>query len=189
MSALLFSASAVFILEAKKSLLLFHCSSIVIVLVLPGGDESTVCCSWEGANGRLWVKFSLCDSLDRGCCWAGKLSWGSGSPDAKGGPKSASRACSFREGLWKQKQNIASRMQVGQDREKEAFHIMLRNLEQSFQNLFTLFWSRVWLGKDLQDEVRRVVLSSSWKRYESKRRIQLYKQAACLTYEEQNTSL
>lgn len=52
-------------------------------------------------------------------------------------------------------------MQVGQDREKAAFHIMLRNLEQSFKNLFTLFWSRVWLGKDLQDEFRKVVLSSS----------------------------
>lgn len=47
----------------------------------------------------MWVKHGLCSSVQRGCCWAGRLSRAWGSVGAGRGPMSASRAWSLSEGL------------------------------------------------------------------------------------------
>lgn len=101
---------------------LLHCTSLP--LSLPGCDESTEPCSWTGAEGgewrsRLWFKCRLGSSVKAGLWWTGRLSWVCGSTGVGGEPRSASKACSLREGLWKQKQNMASGMQTGRDRRSQ----------------------------------------------------------------------
>lgn len=99
---------------------LFSSMSWINMSVLPGCDGSTICWSWAGGDSggwrsSLWVIYRLFSSAERGCCWAGRLSWAWGSTGASRGPKSASRACSLRDGLWKQKQNMSSGMRTCRD--------------------------------------------------------------------------
>lgn len=89
----------------------------VIATVSPGCDGSSICWSWAGGDGgacrsSLWVIYRLFSSAERGCCWAGRLSWVCGSTGGSREPKSASRACILRDGLWKQKQNMSSGRQT-----------------------------------------------------------------------------
>lgn len=179
--------------------IIFSVYQCFIITVLPACDDSSVCWSWAGGEGgrwrsSLWVR--LCSSVERGCCcWAGRLSWASGSPVGGRDPKSPSRACSLREGLWKQKQNIASRDADGQRQEKpercvvvcvervfsvshaawESCEVLWNNFSLSRQKKYS--GAEAWLGRELQDEVRWVIASSSWGRNESKGRIQHYEQA------------
>lgn len=150
--------------------------------LLPGGDGSSICWSWAGGDGgacrsSLWVTYRLFSSAERGCCWAGRLSWVCGSTDGSREPKSASRACILRDGLWKQKQNMSSgRQTCGHTGNlKDALGSAWKKVFSVSQLLENPESPEGW--SELEDEHDVWLSCPPSKRNESKDRIQLYEQA------------